>query len=165
MGINPQDIPAVMERLLPIPTIHGLAKTSNLVKRKRKLNPVFLIWTLVLSFGVQIERRLSRIKRAYEVNANTHLSDGSWYDWFTPNLVRFVKECTLTALQNMAKETHGTLSPKLKRFDDILIQDSTIIRVHESLAKRWPATRSRRDRKSTRLNSSHYRSSRMPSSA
>ncbi len=32
---------------------------------------------------------------------------------------------------------------KLTKFKDVLIQDSTIIRLHKSLAKKWPAARSR----------------------
>ena len=35
-------------------------------------------------------------------------------------------------------------SEKLSQFKDILIQDSTIIRLHEKLAKKWPAVRARK---------------------
>ena len=36
------------------------------------------------------------------------------------------------------------MNEKLKRFKDLVIQDSTIIRLHESLAKIWPAARAKR---------------------
>jgi hypothetical protein len=36
------------------------------------------------------------------------------------------------------------LDDKLKRFKDLFIQDSTIIRLHESLTKIWPATRTKK---------------------
>ena len=36
------------------------------------------------------------------------------------------------------------MNEKLSQFQDILIQDSTIVRLHESLSKKWPATRTRK---------------------
>ena len=36
------------------------------------------------------------------------------------------------------------MGDKLNRFKDLVIQDSTIIRLHESLAKIWPAARSKK---------------------
>lgn len=47
------------------------------------------------------------------------------------------------AIQQMAGETNRILSPKMKWVKDILIQDSSIIRLSASLMKKYPATRSR----------------------
>src|SRR5664279_3365536 len=46
-------------------------------------------------------------------------------------------------IEGLAKEPGRKLSKKLKNFQDILIQDSTIVRLHSSLADKFPATRSR----------------------
>jgi IS4 transposase len=40
-------------------------------------------------------------------------------------------------------EQNKVLNEKISKFKDVLIQDSTIIRLHKSLAKKFPAARSR----------------------
>ncbi len=48
------------------------------------------------------------------------------------------------AFEQQAREPCLKLGDRLKGFKDLLIQDSTIIRLHASLADLWPAARSRR---------------------
>lgn len=120
------------------------ARETGLVKRERKIDPVIMFWVLVLSFGVRLQRTLASLKRGYEKASKTHLSDGSWYERFTPELVRFLKMCVLHGIENLAQRANRTLQEKLANFKDVLIQDSTIVRLHKALAKRWPATRTRK---------------------
>lgn len=119
------------------------AKETGLIKRERKVNPTILFWVIVLSFGVRLQRSLASIKRSYEKAADTELSDSSWYDRFTPELVLFLKTCVTHAIEYLAQEPNRALKEKLAKFLDVLIQDSTIIRLNKTLAKKWPATRSR----------------------
>jgi len=51
--------------------------------------------------------------------------------------------CVTHAIEHLANEQNRVLSEKLTKFQDVLIQDSTIIRLHKALAKKWPAARSR----------------------
>ncbi|MBU4222519.1 MAG: IS4 family transposase, partial [Euryarchaeota archaeon] len=51
--------------------------------------------------------------------------------------------CVTHAIEQLALEQNKVLSEKLAKFKDVLIQDSTIIRLHKSLAKKWPAARSK----------------------
>jgi putative transposase len=46
-------------------------------------------------------------------------------------------------MEELAKEPGRKLSKKLENFKDVLIQDSTIVRLHSSLADKFPAARSR----------------------
>ncbi|MEW6602775.1 MAG: IS4 family transposase [Nitrospirota bacterium] len=119
------------------------ARETGLIKRERKVNPTILFWVIALSFGVRLQRSLASIKRNYEKAADTELSDSSWYDRFTPELVLFLKTCVTHAIEHLAQEPNRALSEKLAKFQDVLIQDSTIVRLHKALAKKWPATRSR----------------------
>lgn len=129
--------------LFPPQWLQATAKETELVKRARKVNPVALFWVLVLSFGVGMQRTLASLKRSYEREGDVALSDSSWYDRFSPELVRFLKTCVVHGIEHLAATEHRHLSGKLKHFQDVLIQDSTIIRLHKLLAERWPATRSR----------------------
>ena len=126
----------------PSEWLEKTAKETGLVKRLRKIDPVAFFWTLVLSYGVETQRCLASMKRDYQRQTRMTLSDGSWYDRFSPALVLFLKACVEHGIAEAGSDRRRELSERLKRFDDVLIQDSTIIRLHEKLAKHWPATRS-----------------------
>ena len=63
------------------------------------------------------------------------LSISSFYDRFTPNMTVFLRTCVLHAIEFQALQPSRVLNEKLKRFKDLVIQDSTIIRLHESLGR------------------------------
>ena len=130
--------------LFPEEYLQKTAEETGLIKRERKIKPVIMFWVLVLSFGVGMQRTLASLKRNYEHEAKTTLSDSSWYYRFSDELIKFLKECVIHGIEYQAKERHRKLGDKLKYFEDVLIQDSTIIRLHEKLAKKWPAARSRK---------------------
>lgn len=85
-----------------------------------------MFWVLTLSFGVRLQRTLASLKRSYEKEADTNLSDSSWYYRFTPELVSFLKECVIHGIQYMATDQTHNLNKKLDKFNDVMIQDSTI---------------------------------------
>ncbi len=124
--------------------LEDLAKETGLVKRERKIYPVIMFWVLTFSFGVRLQRSLASLKRSYEKESEQTLSDSSWYYRFTPELVAFLKACVIHAIEHLAQEQNRVLNERLNRFEDVLIQDSTIVRLHESLSKKWPAARSKK---------------------
>jgi len=105
---------------------------------------VLIFWVLVLGFGVQLQRTLASLHREYEVRGSIDLSRSSFYERFSPELVRFLHVCVVHGIENLAESYHHALKENLSVFKDLLIQDSTIIRVHEKLAKKWPAVRTRK---------------------
>ena len=119
------------------------AKETGLIKRERKIEAFVMLWTLVFSFGSHLPRNLANMKRKYEKASKKEIAESSWYMRFTPELVEFLKVCVTHAIEQLALEQNKVLSEKLAKFKDVLIQDSTIIRLHKSLAKKWPAARSK----------------------
>ncbi|NYT01579.1 MAG: IS4 family transposase [Methanosarcinales archaeon] len=130
--------------LFPPEWLSAKAKETGLIKRERKINPVLIFWVLAIGYGTHLQRTLAGLKRNYERVSNQTLSDSSWYYRFTPELVTFLRECVVRGIEYLAQEPNRTLSDRLSPFEDVLIQDSTIVRLHEKLAKIWPATRSRK---------------------
>jgi IS4 transposase len=130
--------------LFPSEWLRNKAKETGLIKRERKIDPVIIFWVLAIGYGTFLQRTLAGLKRNYETASNRILSDSSWYYRFTPELVAFLRECVARGLEHLAQEPSRTLSERLSPFEDVLIQDSTIVRLHEKLAKIWPATRSRK---------------------
>ena len=143
---DPKDDPVVqrMNSLFPADFIRKTAKETGAFVRERKIDPVTMFWVLVLGFGVSLERSLTALRRRYEAEAATELSSSSWYDRFTPEFVEFLHRCVLHGIEVQAQQPGRLLKEKLVSFKDLVIQDSTIVRLHESLAKKWPAARSRK---------------------
>jgi putative transposase len=130
--------------LFPPEWLRNKAKETGLIKRERKIDPVIIFWVLAIGYGTFLQRTLAGLKRNYETASNRILSDSSWYYRFTPELVAFLRECVARGLEYLAQDSSRTLSERLSPFEDILIQDSTIVQLHEKLARIWPATRSRK---------------------
>ena len=139
--------PSILEdslcNMFPEEWLRQTAKETGLIVRERKIDPVIIFWVLTLSFGVRLQRTLASLKREYEKEANKTLSDSSWYYRFTPELVEFLHQCVIHGIEELAKEPGRKLSKKLENFQDVLIQDSTIVRLHSSLADKFPAARAR----------------------
>nr|QNO45427.1 hypothetical protein HFNPJNGC_00003 [Methanosarcinales archaeon ANME-2c ERB4]QNO46816.1 hypothetical protein ANHBFCNH_00004 [Methanosarcinales archaeon ANME-2c ERB4] len=129
-----------LTQMFPEEFLRNLAKKTEFIKRIRKIDPVIFFWVLTLGFGVDFLRSIRALERRYETEANIKLSDGALYDRFTPELVAFLRECVLHAIEFQAQQQSRALGEKLNGFKDIIIQDSSIIRLHESLADLWPAT-------------------------
>ncbi len=141
--LNSVEIPRELDRLLPAETVERLARESGLIKRRRIVEPVALLWTLVLGFGVELQRTLAHLRRFYNDRTRAEMAQSSWHDRFTPVLVQFLKACVAHALQQTASDAGRQLGDRLQRFQDLLVVDNTVIRLHAALAKKWPATRSR----------------------
>jgi hypothetical protein len=69
--------------------------------------------------------------------------DSSWYERFTPELVDFLKLCVTHAIEQLAQEQNKVLCEKLAKFKDVLIQDSTIIRIMRHRLRRKICDRTR----------------------
>ena len=139
--------PSILEdslcNMFPEEWLRQTAKETGLIVRERKIDPVIIFWVLTLSFGVRLQRTLASLKREYEKEANKTLSDSSWYYRFTPELVVFLHQCVIHGIEELAKDPGRKLSKKLENFRDVFIQDSTIVRLHSSLADKFPAARAR----------------------
>lgn len=133
-----------LRQMFPEEFLRNLAQKTGFIKRIRKIDPVTFFWVLTLGFGVDFLRSIRAFERRYETEANIKLSDGALYDRFTPELAEFLRECVLHAIEFQVQQQSRVLGEKLNGFKDIIIQDSSIIRLHESLANLWPATRSTR---------------------
>jgi putative transposase len=130
-------------KLLPKEWLESMAKISGLIKRNREIKAFVLLWVLVFSFGAHLPRNLANMKRKYDKESKKDIAYSSWYMRFTPELTEFLKLCVTHVIEQIALEQNKVLNEKLTKFKDILIQDSTIIRLHKSLAKKYPAARSK----------------------
>ncbi|MGI0129592.1 MAG: IS4 family transposase [Thermoplasmata archaeon] len=138
------EVEEALTRLLPSEKIEQFARETGFVRRERKVHPVAFLWVLVLDFGVELHRHLQELKEGYVERTDLPVSYPGFYLRFTPELSKFLKQCLEWALAELAHEPGRELDPKLAAFDDLLLKDSSVVRLHASLATKWPATRSRK---------------------
>jgi len=150
---KPRIIEEELNRIFSAEWLRKTAKETGFVKRDRKIDPALMFWSLTLGFGVQLQRTLASLRRLYEEKGEIHINRSSFYDRFTPELVNFLHACVIHGLENITQNpSRILLKEKLAGFEDLVIQDSTIIRLHEKLADKWPATRTRKIAAGVKLN-------------
>ncbi len=135
----PPTLEGSLREMFPEEWIRQTAKEAGLIVRKLKIDPVIIFWVLTLSFGVRLQCTLASLKREYETESKKILSDSSWYYRFTPELVEFLHQCVIHGMEELAKDPGRKISKKLETFQDVVIQDSTIVRLHSSLSDKFPA--------------------------
>ncbi len=129
--------------LYPPEVLTRLAEESGFIRRYRKIDPVAFFWAVTLEAGVYLQRSLDQLRHVYNERAAKPLhSYASFYDRFTPELVEFLHLCVAHGLSQLKSAPGNRLSPKLADFEDVLIQDSTIVRLSAALMTHFPAARS-----------------------
>ncbi len=128
--------------LFPAAILTRLAEESGFVRRYRKVDPVAFFWAVTLEAGAYLQRSLDQLRHVYNQKAAKPLhSYSSFYDRFTPELVEFLHLGVAHGLSQLKSAPGNRLSPKLDHFEDVLIQDSTIVRLSASLMTHYPAVR------------------------
>ena len=91
------DIRTTLTTLLPRDELKRVARDIGFVRRRRRLDPVAMLWTLALGFGAGTERSLASLRRLYERMSGTPMATASFHARFDASFVRFVYAvCALT---------------------------------------------------------------------
>ena len=131
---------AILRKLFPSGALERLARETGAVERKRKVKIDALFWTVVLGFGTGRKRTLAGLRRAYEKTTGQRVEESSFYNRFTPGLVRMLKHAAAEAfVQSLG--VGRALQGHLAAFRDVILTDSTVVRLHDFLEKVYPACR------------------------
>lgn len=120
--------------------LQDVARQYGVIVRQRTVSPYALFWTLVLGFTTGNERTLAGLRRAFEKASGRTISPSAFYDRFTPALARMMR-AVLTDLMAGTMAVEQGLDGILSSFRDVLLIDSTLIRLNDLLAKSFPACR------------------------
>lgn len=129
-----------LSRMFPAALIHRVAVATGVVRRYRRVDPVALFWALTLTLGGREGRSLADLRRSYERVTGRSLSASSFYNRFTPALAQFLKQLFEVGLAKLSRST-ASAQAVLGPIHDILCIDSTIVKLHDALARCWPACR------------------------
>ena len=130
-----------LRRLFPNAWLEEAARETGWLKRLRKISPFAMFWTVVLGFGCGKERSLASLRRVFELETGKSLVASAFYDRFTPALVSFLRSAVAHGCAEMAARVKETDGRARMFFTDIVGIDSTVLRVHDALAKCFPGTR------------------------
>ena len=134
------DARKVLRKLFPTRWVRAAAVESGAFVRQRKVDPTVLFWTVVLGFGSGRQRTIAGLRRAYERASGHCLEESSFYQRFNAGFTKMLERALLRALERDAG-VGRTLRGHLARFVDVLITDSTVMRLHQMLARHWPGCR------------------------
>ena len=129
-----------LARMFPATRLERLAQETGAVRRHRRVDLVQFFWVLILTLGSGRSRSFADLRRSYERVTGVPLSSSSFYNRFTPALTRFLRELMALGLEKLNRSAEGC-GAVLEEIRDVLCVDSTVIRLHDALASRWPACR------------------------
>lgn len=144
------DVPGELKRLFPTRWLRETAAEVGLTRRRRKIDPAALFWTLVLGFGTGTERSIASLRRFHGATTGRRLVASSFYVKLNERTVRFLKRAVLRAVEKIAAPSRG-LSSRLSAFRDLVVADETLIRLHRLLARTFPGTRTNHSPASVKL--------------
>ena len=136
--------------LIPTRQLNRLARLSGLVRRRRKIDPMELFWTVVLGFGAGRARTLAGMRRAYQKSTGATLVPSAFYDRFTKSLAVFMRRVVEELLEKL-QETEAKFSGLLRSFQDVVVTDSTVVKLHDLLERRFPACRTNHTKAAAKL--------------
>lgn len=129
-----------LRKLFPTAVLVALARTTGAVRRMRQVDPAALFWTVVLGFGVGRQRTLASLRRAYEKSTGQSIEESSFYDRFNAGFAAMLKSAVDGALKDLVGVGRNLRGP-LESFRDVVMTDSTVIRLHDFLARQFPGCR------------------------
>lgn len=139
-----------LRKLLPRALVEEQARACGAFKRMRKVDPFKFVWTIVLGFATADTRTLAGFRRIHQLVTNQSLEESSFYDRFSPAFVVLLRRL-LDHVIDISWGLNRVATGRLKQFRDILITDSTVIRLHHLLAKSFPACRTNHTRAAAKV--------------
>ena len=118
--------------------VRALARELGVVRRRRKVDVVALVYALVLGYAASAQRSLAGLRRAYQQATARRLAPSAFYDRFSVRLARLLKQLVHESLQQLAAQ-RPRLQGVLRTFEQVLVADGTVIRLHEALAPAFPS--------------------------
>ena len=120
--------------------LERLARENGAVIRKRKVAANALFWTVVFGFGLGRERTIAGLRRSYQKATGQTIEESSFYKRFCEGFTRMLRAAVALALDTVPGVGRALRGP-LAAFRDLVVTDSTVMRLHDLLQGPFPACR------------------------
>lgn len=145
------DLRRRLKKFLPDDLIQKAAIETGWVERVRKILPQAFVWSLILGFAGHTERTIATLRREFERATGIAVAPSAFYDRFTEPLVQCLGMLLGVLIEKVMESTSRPLAGVLRHFKDVIATDSTVIRLHEFLAKRFPGSRTNHSKAALKL--------------
>ena len=120
--------------------LNRIAYETGFVKRLRKVEVARMFWALIFSFGGGKARSFEDIKKTYHLSPGSKkIARSSFYERLNGRLALFMRKI-LDLVISRLKNPPDVLRKTLKAFKDLVVIDSTLIRLNDLLGDVYPAT-------------------------
>lgn len=140
----------ILVKIFPRKRITELAREAGAFCRRRKVDIAELFWVVVLGFGTGRERTLAGLRRSFARATGLTLEESSFYDRFNKgfrDLMRKAAGEAFSSLEGIGRAMEGPLA----QFRDLVLTDSTVMRLHDLLEKAFPACRTNHTKAALKL--------------
>lgn len=124
--------------VIPKGRVRRRARELGVVRRRRKVDVVALVNSLVLGFDGGKERTIAGLRRAYERSTGTTLAPSAFYDRLTPELGQLLRELADDAFASL-DAAGARMRLALAAFEKVFIADGSLVRFHDSLEADFPS--------------------------
>jgi IS4 transposase len=139
--LNVDKLQADFRAFLPPDWMSEVARQVGAVVRERKVKISALVWTLVVGFANGSgPRTITALRRSFEQATGETIVASAFYTRFTGQFVRLIREC-LNRLLSEASEPERKLHGILSKFKDLVMTDSTVVRLCTLLKARYAGAR------------------------
>jgi IS4 transposase len=111
---------------------------------------VALFWVLILTVSCGEGRTLADLRRSYEKATGCCLSRSAFYNRFHVRFTRFLKKLMERGLEDLSKQARGARQ-LCSQIRELLCIDSTVVRLHDALARSFPACRTNHTQAAAKL--------------
>lgn len=139
-----------LSRMFPKALLKRMAVAEGVVQRQRKVEVAALFWVLILTVSCGRRRNLADLRRSYEKATGCCLSRSAFYNRFNARFTRLLKKLMERGLESVAQSAGGghLLFGQIR---EILCIDSTVVRLHDALARSFPACRTNHTQAAAKL--------------
>lgn len=139
------DKPNPVRDLLASPLCDSLieccAEKLGVVRRRRKLDVVCFVWTLIMGFGAGSKRTIASLRRTYQVMSGHRIARSAFFDRFTPELTKLLSRLLNEVLRQQREKVPRIFGERMRGFERILAMDATVLRLHHLLSDTFPGCR------------------------
>jgi putative transposase len=126
------------------------AETFGVVRRRRKVDIVALVWSLVLGFQVGADRTIEGLRHAYQRAAGRGIVRSSFYKRLNTRLAKLLRKLALEAMDTL-RDSAAAPRGYLSGFRELLAIDATVLRLHKLLAKNYAGSRTNHSKAAAKL--------------
>ncbi len=133
---QPIDPAAILQAAFPHNLLDSKARECRFVLRRRDFSPVTFFWALITCILAHSCTGIASVWREYERLAGTSIDRSSFYKHFDDEAAEFLRHLVNHACQVVFPQK--AVATCLRQFAQVLIQDSTLLKLRQTLAERWP---------------------------